>query len=303
MEKNITIQQLRYMIAIAENGSISKAAQKLFIAQSSLSTAIKEIESLLNFTIFIRNHQGITLTKQGEAFLGYARNVVFAMDNLQAQYLNHDKTKVKFGVSSQHYTFTENAFVELVSTIHSDKYEFFYNATSTHQVMLDVKNRNSEIGVLFLSEENEMVLKKKLQEYFLTFHPLFSAKPHVFIQKNHPLASQKLISIESLKMYPRLNFVQGNYESVFYSEEILKKIESDKQIFVNDRGAIVRFMLGLNAYTISSGILPKYLQNDQIVAIPLDSSLTIHIGYIQRKDEVLSALATRYIEELMHYKP
>ena len=283
------VQQLKYILKVAEVGSITEAAKLLFISQPSLFNSIKETEKEAGITIFLRSRTGITLTKDGAEFLGYART------NLPG--------KVTFGVSSQHYTFTENAFVELVKRFGQKRYAFYYNETGTHQILDDVKNRVCDLGILYVSHENEVVMRKVIEENHLVFTELFSAKPHVFLQKDHPLASKKVVSVYDLAPYPRLNFVQGEYESVYFSEELFSSIPVDKEIRVNDRGAIVNFMLGLNAYTISSGIFPKYLNGENIISVPLAENETMHIGYVLNENQELSELGKSYLEELRKYAP
>ena len=183
------------------------------------------------------------------------------------------------------------------------EYAFYYNETGTHQILDDVKNRVCDLGILYLSHENEVVMRKVIEENHLVFTELFSAKPHVFLQKDHPLASKKVVSVHDLAPYPRLNFVQGEYESVYFSEELFSSIPVDKEIRVNDRGAIVNFMLGLNAYTISSGIFPKYLNGENIISVPLAENETMHIGYVLNENQELSELGKSYLEELRKYAP
>lgn len=299
----MTIQQLRYIVYAAETGSITEAAKRCFIAQSSLSATIKEIEKETGITLFIRSRTGITVTQAGAEFLGYARRVLDQMESLEDRYIAELPEKIRFGVSAQHYTFTENAFVELAAGFGQERYEFFYNATTTHQVMEDVKNQISDLGILFLSPENEGVLRRKLSDYHLAFYPLFEAKPHVFLQKHHPLATCATLSIHDLKDYPRINFVQGSYESVYYAEELFSTVKSEKQIRVNDRGAVVNFMIGLNAYTISSGIFPSYLHGVNIVSVPLTENVSMEIGYIICEGRSPGQLGERYIEALKKYNP
>lgn len=299
----MTVQQLKYILTAAEAGSIMEAARRLFISQPSLSNSIMASEKEVGITIFHRSRTGITLTKEGAEFLGYARQVTQQMELLEDRYITDLPQKVTFGVSSQHYTFTENAFVELVKRFGQERYAFYYNETSTHQILDDVKNRVCDFGILYLSSENEAVLQKILKEYHLVFHELFSAKPHVFLRRNHPLAVQKTVSLSDLAPYPRLNFVQGEYESVYFSEELFSSIPVDKEIRVNDRGAIVNFMLGLNAYTISSGIFPKYLNGENIIAVPLAEQGSIRIGYVLNEKQELSELGKIYLEELRKYAP
>lgn len=299
----MTIQQLKYILTVAEVGSITEAAKQLFISQPSLSNSIKETEKEAGISIFVRSRTGITLTKEGTEFLGYARQVLQQMELLEDRYITELPQKVTFGVSAQHYTFTENAFVELVKRFGQERYAFYFNETGTHQILDDVKNRVCDLGILYLSSENEAVMRKVMEENHLIFTELFSAKPHVFLQKKHPLAQQETISIHELSPYPRLNFVQGEYESIYFSEELFSSIPADKEIRVNDRGAIVNFMLGLNAYTISSGIFPKYLNGENIIAVPLAENETMHIGYVLNEKQELSELGRIYLEELRKYAP
>lgn len=298
----MTLQQLRYMITVAEKGSITEAAKALYISQPSLSGAIKEVEKESGITIFNRCRAGVALTKEGMEFLGYARQVVQQMELLEDKYINNQVEKQRFCVSTQHYTFTANAFAELVQQFGQERFEFILNETQTHQIIQDVRNRFSDLGILYLSNSNESVLRKALEENELNFYELFSAAPHVFISRNHPLAKRKSLTLSDLKPYPKLSFVQGTYESSNFSEELFSNEYSEKSIKVSDRAAIVNFMIGLEGYTISSGIFPKYLQGDSIISIPLDEDEIMHIGYILNRDKELSELGQIYISALMQYQ-
>lgn len=205
----MTVQQLKYIIKVAETGSITEAAKALFISQPSLSNAIREIEKEARLTIFTRSRQGIALTKEGLEFLGYARNVVQQMELLEDKYITSVSEKIRFAVSTQHYTFTSNAFVEMIERFGEERYEFILNETQTRQIMEDVKNRFSDLGVLFISRENEAVIRKELAERNLVFYELFTAKPHAFMSAAHPLAVMDSITLEDLKPYPRLNYASA----------------------------------------------------------------------------------------------
>lgn len=298
----MTIQQLRYMITVAEKGSITEAAKFLFISQPSLSDAVRQVEKEAGVTIFTRCRVGVALTKEGMEFLGYARQVVQQMELLEAKYINNEPPRQRFCVSTQHYTFTTNAFVELIQTFGQERFEFILNETQTHQILEDVRNRFSDIGILYLSKENESVLTKLLEEYDLQFYELLSASPHVFLRRGHPLAQRPLLKLEDLKLYPRLSFVQGNYESAYFSEELFSTVPVEKSIKVSDRAAIVNLMIGVDGYTISSGIFPKYLQGDDIVSLPLDEQETMRIGYVINRDKELSELGRIYVEALKKFR-
>lgn len=298
----MTLQQLKYIIVVAEKGSITEAAKDLYISQPSLSGAIKEVEKEAKLTIFNRCRAGVALTTEGMEFLGYARQVVQQMELLESRYIDNRPEKVRFCVSTQHYTFAANAFVELVQRFGQDRYEFILNETQTHQIIEDVRNRFSDLGILYLCQSNESVLRKNFEEYGLDFHELFTATPHVFLRKEHPLANQGQITLQDLQPYPRLNFVQGAYESSNFAEELFSNEIVDKSIKISDRAAIVNFMIGLDGYTISSGIFPKYLHGDSIIAIPLAEQETMRIGYLLNKDRELSELGRIYIEALTQYQ-
>lgn len=298
----MTLQQLRYMITVAEKGSITEAAKELFISQPSLSGAIKEVEREAGIIIFNRCRAGVALTTEGTEFLGYARQVVQQMELLKARYIDNQPEKLRFCVSTQHYTFAANAFVELVQRFGQERYEFILNETQTHQIIEDVRNRFSDLGVLYLSRANEHVLRKVFEERDLDFHELFTARPHVFLRRGHPLADREKIRLKDLKPYPRLSFVQGAYESSNFAEELFSHETADKNIRISDRAAIVNFMIGLDGYTISSGIFPRYLQGDSIVSIPLGEEERMRIGYILNKDRGLSELGQIYVEALKQYE-
>ena len=298
----MTIQQLKYMIAVAEKGSITEAAKFLFISQPSLSDAVRQVEKETGVTIFTRCRSGVALTKEGMEFLGYARQVVQQMELLEAKYISNEPPRQRFCISTQHYTFTTNAFVELIQKFGQERFEFILNETQTHQIIEDVRNRFSDIGILYMSHENENVLTKILEEYDLQFFELLCASPHVFLSRNHPLAHRLSLNLEDLKPYPRLSFVQGNYESAYFSEELFSTTPAEKNIKVSDRAAIVNLMIGVNGYTISSGIFPKYLQGDDIISIPLNEQETMRIGYIINRDKELSELGKVYVEALKKFR-
>lgn len=298
----MTLQQLKYVIIVAEKGSITEAAKDLYLSQPSLSGAIKEVEKAAKITIFNRCRAGVALTKEGMEFLGYARQVVQQMELLESKYISNQPPKQRFCVSTQHYTFAANAFVELVQQFGQERFEFILNETQTHQIIEDVRNRFSDLGILYLSKSNENVLKKIFEENNLNFFELFSAVPHVFLKKEHPLADSEKVTLEDLKPFPRLSFVQGNYESSNFSEELFSNEAAEKSIKVSDRAAIVNLMIGLNGYTISSGIFPKYLHGDTIISIPLDEDEVMQIGYILNKDKELSDLGMIYVDALKQYQ-
>ncbi|AQQ53349.1 LysR family transcriptional regulator [Planococcus lenghuensis] len=295
----MTFQQLKYVIEVARNRSISRAAQRLFISQPSLSNAIKELENELGITIFSRTNKGIVITSEGTKFLGYARQVIEQTDLLESQYLNTAQpSQQHFSVSAQHYAFAVSAFVKLLKDYDRDEYEFTLRETKTYEIIDDVRDLRSEIGILYLNEFNRQVISKFLREGNLTFHKLFEADPHVFISSTNPLAAQEYVTLEDLDPFPYLSFEQGDYNSFYFSEEVLSTISRPKNIRVSDRATLFNLLIGLNGYTISTGIISYDINDDDIVALPLKVDERITVGYITRKNVTNSLLATLYIDYL-----
>ncbi|WNS75674.1 LysR family transcriptional regulator [Bacillus sp. DTU_2020_1000418_1_SI_GHA_SEK_038] len=294
----MTLQQLKYVLEVASKGSMNEAAKSLFISQPRLSNAIKELEEEIKITIFIRTNRGVTITNKGSEFLGYARQVLQQFNMLEEKYLSEEPTKQNFCISTQHYTFAANAFVELVKEFGAAEYEFTLRESKTYEIIEDVKNLRSELGIIYLSNYNESVILKLLRESNITFSELFTAKPHVFISKRHPLSDKESINLDELDDYPCLSFEQGEYNSFYFSEEILSTRSVKKSIKVSDRAAIVNFMIGLDGYTISSGVFPKYLHGDDIIAVPLNVDEVIRVGIIKHSDVTLTRLGEIYVDAL-----
>ncbi|MFD2704984.1 LysR family transcriptional regulator [Salibacterium lacus] len=295
----MTLQQLRYVIEVAKQRSISKAAHQLFISQPSLSNSIKELENELGIAIFSRTNKGIVITSEGSEFLGYARQVMEQTDLLENRYANASQPPQQhFSVSGQHYAFAVSAFVKLLKNYDRDEYEFTLRETRTYEIIEDVKNLRSEIGILYVNDFNEQVIRKFLREGNLTFHELFQARPHVFISSTNPLAAEKYVTLADLDPYPYLSFEQGDYNSFYFSEEILSTISRRKNIRVSDRATLFNLLIGLNGYTISTGIISYDINDDDIVAVPLNVDESITVGYIQHKNIANSPLAAIYINFL-----
>ena len=294
----MTLKQLRYVVTVAETGNITEAAKKLYIAQPSLTSAIHELEKEYDLIIFNRTRKGIELTVDGEEFLGYARQVLEQADLIEERYTGNSSGKPRFCVSSQHYSFVVEAFVELLKEFEGDKYEFHIRETQTYDIIEDVAKHKSEIGILYVNDFNETIIKKALRDNNLVFRSLFTAKPHVFIGKNSPLADKKLITLKDLKPVPRLSYEQGEHNSFYFSEEILSIVDADKELIVRDRATLFNLLIGMNGYTICSGVINEELNGPNIIAKPLKVDDRMEIGYILHESIRPSALTRRYIEHL-----
>ena len=293
----MTLQQLRYLIAISERGSINAAAQSLYVSQSNLSTAIRELERELGVVVFTRSNRGVTLTNEGTELLGYARQVIEQVDMLEERYAQNRSDHMRLAISTQHYYFCLQAFISVAEQCSSDKYDFTLRECATGQIIEDVRTFRSDIGVLYLDSFNERVLGKVLAEADLTFSPLFSAQVHVFVGEQHPLASRTSVSLDDLSPYPRYSFEQGTTNSFYYSEEPFGHLPCDRNIRFTDRGTLTNLLTSFNGYTISSGVLSREMQAG-IVAIPLEVDERMQVGYITHNKRRPGALLRRYVEEL-----
>lgn len=297
----MTLLQLKYVVTVAEAGTISEAAKRLYMAQPSLTAAVRELESELGITIFKRTNKGILLSAEGEEFLGYARQVMEQTRLIEERYLGTAQVKHQFCVSTQHYSFAVEAFVDLLQQYGGEEYDFRIRETQTYELIEDVAKLRSEVGVLYLNPFNETVLRKTLRENHLKFHRLFIARPHVFVSTVSPLAQKKVVTLEDLAPYPRLSYEQGEHNSFYFSEEILSTRESKKDILVSDRATLFNLLIGLNGYTICSGVINEDLNGKNIVAVPLAVDDYMEIGYITHSKVGPGPFGTRYIEALKRY--
>lgn len=302
----MTLQQLHYAITIAEAGSLNKAAEILYIAQPSLTGAMKELEKEIGTTIFNRSGRGVTLTGDGAEFLLYARQVYNQYEVLLEKFGKSANIKKRFGVSTQHYSFAVKAFVEMVKEFDTADYEFAIRETKTKEVISDVAVLKSEIGILYLSSFNRAAVLKLLRNNNLEFTHLIDCRAYVYLWKGHPLAKNKSITFDELKDYPCLSFEQGETGSFYFAEEILSTKEYVRTIKANDRATMLNLMVGLNGYTLCSGIICEELNGDDYAAVPFDSdsvdeSCVMEIGYITKKNTILSSIGKKYIEEIKEY--
>lgn len=297
----MTLQQLRYVTMVAETGTITEAANRLYISQPSLTNAIHELEKEMNIVIFNRTNKGISLSREGEDFLGYARQILEQAAILEDKYKGNGGGKKQYCVSTQHYSFAVNAFVDLIKEYGQDEYDFSLRETQTYEIIEDVARLRSEIGILFLNDFNEAVINKILKSYDLEFHQLYVAKPHVFISRKHPLAGKDRIINEELEEYPYLSFEQGEHNSFYFSEEVFVAVERKKNIRVRDRATLFNLLIGLNGYTVCSGVIDKKLNGKDIIAVPLADENDMRIGYITHRKGMLSRLGNTYLEAIKKY--
>ncbi len=298
----MTLTQLRYVIEVANSSSMNEAARNLFISQPSLSSSVKDLEEEVGLELFKRTNRGISMTPEGEEFIGYARQVVEQYQLIEARFISKEQIRKKFSVSMQHYSFAVNAFVEMVKQFGMDEYEFAIHETKTYEVIEDVRNFRSEIGILYINDFNRKVLTKLFHESGLEFHEILECGIYVYMWKGHPLADSELLTLEQLADYPCLSFEQGNYNSFYFAEEVLSTYDYKQFIKANDRATMHNLMVGLNGYTLCSGILCEKLNGSEFCAVKLKSDEKMTIGYLVRKGVAISPLGKKYLEEIVKFE-
>lgn len=295
------LQQLRYVVKVAECGSITEASRRLFVSQPSITASIRDLENEMGVHIFERTNKGVIVSEEGETFLGYARQVLDQADLLEDKYKGESEQVPHFSVSCQHYSFAVNAFVDVIRAFDAARYDFTLREEQTHEIIEDVAHMKSELGILYLSEHNREVIERMLAANELVFEGLFCAAPHVFVCADHPLADHASVTLEDLEDYPFLSYEQGSYNSFYYSEELTSTFERRKNIRVRDRATLFNLAMGLNGYTVCSGVISHELNGPGIISIPLDVDEYMEIGIITRKNTTLTRYGQAYIDAIRQH--
>ena len=295
------LQQLRYVVKVAECGSITEASRRLFVSQPSITASIRDLENEMGVHIFERTNKGVIVSEEGETFLGYARQVLDQADLLEGKYKGTSEQVPHFSVSCQHYSFAVNAFVDVIREFDAARYDFTLREEQTHEIIEDVAHMKSELGILYLSEHNREVIERMLVANELVFEGLFCATPHVFVCADHPLAGRSSVRLEDLEDYPFLSYEQGSYNSFYYSEELTSTFERRKNIRVRDRATLFNLAMGLNGYTVCSGVISHELNGPGIISIPLDVDEYMEIGIITRKNTTLTRYGRAYIDAIRQH--
>ena len=298
----MTLQQMKYVLTIAGEGSMNRAAERLFISQPSLTSSVRELEKEIGIQIFVRSSRGVSVTSEGADFLMYVRQVYQQYELLRQKY----GARRRFGVSTQHYSFAVKAFVEMVKNFGTLNFDFAIRETRTMDVLKDVGGFRSEVGIIYQCDYNRRIIGKILHDLELEFVPLIDCRAYVYLWKNHPLANEKSIGLEQLADYPCLVFEQGDGASGFLAEEILTDNDYPRMIRSTDRATQLNLMVGLNGYTLCSGIICEELNGSEYRAVPFredehNRNTTMQIGYVVKKHSILSDIADVYITEVRRY--
>ena len=299
----MNINQLKYVLEVAASSSMREAATRLFVTQPALSASIRELEEELGILIFNRTNKGISLTPEGREFLVYAKKSVGQYAILEDRYLSANRDRERFSVSTQHYNFAIRSFTEVIRKLGPEKYLFSIHETKTRDVLEQVRDMKSEVGIVSYSGANEAVIKKLLKEYQLDFVPLMVREAYAYVWKDHPYAGKESVSLEELKKYPCVAFDQSDDSNFYLTEEAMADYDFEKLIRSDDRATTMEIIAELNGYSIGSGMLSgddAILQG--LVSIKLKEEDPLIIGYITRSGAELSKYGQEYVKDLQRFR-
>lgn len=296
----MTIQQCIYVTEIHNTGSFSQAARKLFVAQSSLSTSVKQLEDELGIKIFERSKNGAFLTVEGAEFIRYAMEVVSKHNFIIDRYKS-SRSGARLYVSTQHYDFIADTFCHLVEGNQDEEYSLSLQEKETYEVIRDVEIAYSDIGILAIKAENLDIMNRYLQNREITFFPVFTVSPHVFLRRAHPLSNHSSLCYEMLSEYPFLSYEQGAHKDSWFAEEMISGDFAAKQIIISDRATLMNVLLRTDAYTVGTGIMPSVLNEGKIISIPLESHSLYSVGYIMRNDRKPTPILEEFIFAILKF--
>ncbi len=295
----MTFQQLTYLVEVSRCGSINKAAHKLFLSQSGISSSIRELENELGICFFRRSNRGVEFTPEGKEFLSYAVSLLEQKQRIESLYSDHGAiAPARFSVSTQRYPFTEDAFLRMVQqTCDEDTFRFSIKEAGMDMVIQDVYEHQVDLGVIFLTDLTEKIIRRMLDAHEVEFHQLASVPPCLYVRKGHPLTSLETVTVADLAGFPYLSFEHDQGAAVDFSEEY--QLWSFKKparcISVNNRTTAMNLLAATDAFTTGSGLLVRGLADPRVVTVPLAGQGAIRLGWIQARDTRLTPQAEYFV--------
>lgn len=295
----MNIQQLRYVVAIANSGTFREAAEKMYVSQPSLSISVRDLEKELGFKIFRRTSSGTFLTRRGMEFYEKAQELVKGFDVFQNQYANPEEEKDEFSIASQHYDFLPPT-ITAFSQQYPDYKNFRIFESTTVQILDEVAQGHSEIGIIYLNNQNQKGIMQRIEKLGLEVIELIPFQTHIYLREGHPLAKKKELVMEDLVDLPTVRFTQEKDEYLYYSENFVDTSASSQMFNVTDRATLNGILERTNAYATGSGFLDSDSVNG-ITVIPLNDNLNNRMVYVKREEVDLSQAGTLFVEVMQEY--
>lgn len=289
------LQQIKYLLSVAELGSISETAKKLYLSQSSISSAIKNIESEYGVIIFDRTSKGVVLTREGEELLVDLERILYQMQLVEEKYSKKILKSQRFCVSSQHHIGSLDAFLKLFDAIKDTDYRLGFLECKTQEVLENVEKGISDIGVIYYTERSKSAMIQELRMKNLIFNHITYQKPHVYLRNGHPLCKKTSVHTLEIEKYPFITYDQIVNSTTIFTDPNIHHHNIKKIIYANDRAAAYSIMKSTDAYLVGSG----HNHNSDIVTIPIQDEDNIEIGWITKSNFGLSGISEQYIHYLV----
>lgn len=303
----ITVQQLRYLLKVAETGSISNAAKELSASHGTISEAVNQLEKELGFTVFNRSKHGITPTEKGIGVLAQASKVVESMDGFEAYYDSNLKPINHLVVSSQEFKFAVAAFNKVTNKLDTKKYEYSIIIKQFAKPIHDVYAGVADMGVIYLSDDITERRLAEIQELDLEFHDLFSAPIYAYLDREHPLASKKSITKEELATYPRFSFENFRYLGSIGQPQIgtFSGSRGHKVLAPDDlqKPDLIPLIADVNGYALWASLYEGHTPYERTVFVQVDTTDRMRIGYVTQRGAQLSELAQDFVREMKGFAP
>ena len=295
----MNIQQLRYVVAIANSGTFREAAEKMYVSQPSLSISVRDLEKELGFKIFRRTSSGTFLTRRGMEFYEKAQELVKGFDVFQNQYANPEEEKKEFSISSQHYDFLPPLITQF-SVLYPENKDFRIFESTTVQILDEVAQGHSELGIIYLNKQNTKGIMQRVDKLGLEVVDLIPFQTHIYLRKGHPLAKKEFLVMEDLAHLPTVRFTQEKDEYLYYSENFVDTSSSSQLFNVTDRATLKGILERTDAYATGSGFLDSQSVNG-ITVIPLIDDLNNKMVYVKREEVDLSPVAEKFVQVMEAY--
>ena len=295
----MNIQQLRYVVAIANSGTFREAAEKMYVSQPSLSISVRDLEKELGFKIFRRTSSGTFLTRRGMEFYEKAQELVKGFDVFQNQYANPEEEKKEFSISSQHYDFLPPLITQF-SVLYPENKNFRIFESTTVQILDEVAQGHSELGIIYLNKQNTKGIMQRVDKLGLEVVDLIPFQTHIYLRKDHPLAKKEFLVMEDLAHLPTVRFTQEKDEYLYYSENFVDTSSSSQLFNVTDRATLNGILERTDVYATGSGFLDSQSVNG-ITVIPLIDDLNNKMVYVKREEVDLSPVAEKFVQVMEAY--
>ena len=291
----MTLKQAEYLIAIARHGSITRASKEMFVAQSSLSSIIKEVEKEYGLEIFRRDSKGVELTMPGREFIEDLQHMLDQYGYINAKYHRPPQTEVFLSISTQHHICGEGAFIRLADLYHGDNFRLGFREGSTEQVLGEVETGVSEVGLLFYFLSAKNIVIQDLRNRGMVFNHIAYRKPHLYAHCSHPLAGRVSVTTEDMRHYPSISYDAGGSSASLYTSNLRRATPRMQSFHVIDRASAYTIMRNTLAYATGTGYQSEDPAYADIACVPIEGSAGLEVGWLVKDKQHLSDPAQQFI--------